>query len=485
MGSLVAAVDKQGNGAPEAAIKMLGMLVRSSARSYGIASSTNIRIREKPEMLNDKRIESRVAIGHLFSEVLNRDEPQPVLLKDAVMVFEGRLWPSSTHKPDVEVAAEKLQPEHENSAEALIREAGGDFIFAIAEPERVIAGRDSIGSRPLYYGENSNFAALASERKALWKIGLQATDSFPPGSIAIANKKGFEFKLVKTLVLEKPRQTSMHAAARTLQRLLEQSVKYRVAGLKEVAVAFSGGLDSSIVAFLAKQSSVDVHLIHVSLENQLETVYAIKVAEELRLPIHVCLFKEEDLEQVIPKVLWIIEDSKPLNLSIGVPIFWAAEKAASMKLKVMLAGQAADELFAGYRKYVENYLSFGEEKARKRIFHDVTSIHENNLERDCKLCSLHGVELRLPFADCGIAEFATRLPINIKMKPQPDGLRKIVLRKTAKNMGLPETVVEKPKKAMQYTTGVDKTLKRLAKEKETSTKEYLRRILEDRFKRMM
>jgi asparagine synthase (glutamine-hydrolysing) len=73
----------------------------------------------------------------------------------------------------------------------------------------------------------------------------------------------------------------------------------------------------------------------------------------------------------------------------------------------------------------------------------------------------------------------------MKMEPQPDGLRKIVLRKTAKNMGLPETVVEKPKKAMQYTTGVDKTLKRLAKEKETSTKEYLRRILEDRFKRMM
>jgi asparagine synthetase B (glutamine-hydrolysing) len=63
-----------------------------------------------------------------------------------------------------------------------------------------------------------------------------------------------------------------------------------------------------------------VHLIHVSLKNQLETEHAKKVAEELRLPIHVYLYDEEDVEKILSRVLWLIEESDPVKASIGIPV---------------------------------------------------------------------------------------------------------------------------------------------------------------------
>ena len=55
-----------------------------------------------------------------------------------------------------------------------------------------------------------------------------------------------------------------------------------------------------------------MHLIHVSLENQPETEQAKKAAEKLRLPIHVYLYDAGDVEKVLPKVLWLIEEPDPI-----------------------------------------------------------------------------------------------------------------------------------------------------------------------------
>jgi asparagine synthase (glutamine-hydrolysing) len=72
-----------------------------------------------------------------------------------------------------------------------------------------------------------------------------------------------------------------------------------------------------------------------------------------------------------------------------------------------------------------------------------------------------------------MAEFALSLPINLKIGPEKTDVRKLVLRKTAENIGLPESISRRPKKAVQYATGVDKALKRLAK-KHGSVKVFLR-----------
>jgi asparagine synthase (glutamine-hydrolysing) len=61
----------------------------------------------------------------------------------------------------------------------------------------------------------------------------------------------------------------------------------------------------------------------------------------------------------------------------------------------------------------------------------------------------------------------------LKIKLPDDGMRKLVLRAAAKKLGLPKCILERPKKAIQYATGINKTLKKLAKQEKLSVKEYL------------
>jgi asparagine synthase (glutamine-hydrolysing) len=74
-----------------------------------------------------------------------------------------------------------------------------------------------------------------------------------------------------------------------------------------------------------------------------------------------------------------------------------------------------------------------------------------------------------------LAKFAAALPVNLKISPEKDSMRKLVLRKVAENVGLPEAISKKPKKAVQYTTGVNKALKKMAKRQGVSVRTFLQK----------
>jgi asparagine synthase (glutamine-hydrolysing) len=482
MGAIIAIVNKRGENATETAVAMLKMLKHKGIDAFGAASPTTVKIEKSIEALQNQNVDSLVVVGQVFSKIFAHDKPQPIKVDNATLVFDGRIYPT-TKVSDTEFVVKKLR-NHNEAIKTFMKELEGCFAFAVAESEKIIAGRDVMGIQPFYYGENTDFAALASERKALWRIGIKTVNSFPPGNMAFVDRNGFKFKPIKTLAHSKAKQTTMQAAAKKLQKLLQHSVKERVSGLREVAVAFSGGLDSGIIAFLSKNSGVDVHLIHVSLENQPETEQAKKAAEKLELPIHVYLYNGEDVEKILPKVLWLIEEPDPIKASIGIPFYWTAEKTAEMDFKVMLAGQGADELFGGYQRYVHDYLTYGGEKLRETLFNDILKMHETNFERDFKICNFHNVELRLPFATYQIAKFATELPVELKIEMKDNGLRKLVLRRVAENLGLPQFIAKKPKRAIQYATGVNKTLKKLATMKGMPMKEYIQETFQTVLKKM-
>lgn len=484
MGAITAVISKKNQNVAKKAVTMLKMLKHKGAETFGLASPTTVIIRKSIEDLQDKDPSSPILIGNVFSKILTPDIPQPIKFHEGTFVFEGRIYSLNMKFSSAKFVAEKLNQNLRN-AESLIKDFEGGFAFAVAESGRLIAGRDSLGLYPLYYGENTDLSALASERKALLKIGIKKAHSFPPGHLAVVDKYGFKFKPAKTLVHARTRQMTMQAAAKKLGSLLQQSVKHRVSGLKEVAVAFSGGLDSTIIAFLAKKFGVEVHLISVSLKDQPEIEHAKKAAEALNLPLHIHLYSEKAVEEVLPKVLWLIEDANPVKTSIGIPVFWTAEETSKMGFRVMLAGQSADELFGGYKRYLNDYMRYGEESVQKTIFNDIAGMYEKNFERDSKICNFHNVELRLPFATYQLAKFAASLPLQRKIESPNDMLRKTVLRKMAEDIRLPRFIVKKPKRAIQYATGVNKVIKKLAKKEGYSTKEYLQKMFQTVFKGMI
>ncbi len=484
MGAIVAVLNKKGEDAAETAVTMLEILKLRNVEAFGIGSPITVKIEKSIEALRNQDIKSSVVIGHAFSKILASDRPQPIKLENATLVCEGRIYPTIKEISYIEDVARKLPQSHEEAINTIIKKTDAGLALVLAEPEKLIVGRDAMGVSPLYYGESTEVAALASELKALWKIGMTKARSFPPGHVALVNAHGSKFRPAKTLAYAGAKHITMQKAVKKLQTLLRHSIKERVSGLKEVAIAFSGGLDSGLTAFLAKVAGVNAHLIHISLTNQPEIEYAKKAAEKLRMPIHVFVYNEKDVERVLPSVLWLIEEPSPVMASIGIPFYWAAEKAADMQFKVMLAGQGADELFGGYARYLKDYARCGSERVQRTILNDIFSMYEANFERDSKICNFHNVELRMPFATYQIAKFAMDLPLELKIESPSDMLRKLVLRRVAKNLGLPELIVGKPKRAIQYTTGTTKALKKLAKREGLSMKEYVQRIFQTTFKKM-
>ena len=477
MGAVAAAVNKMGKDAAFTVSLMLKQLNHRGEDLHGVATPHSTRILDSIDPGAVKDMSSDVALGHNLHRIFPEDRPQPVLGQGFTLAFEGRLFPPAAES-DIDVVVETLGSEPQKNAASLITRLNGSYAFAIASRDRIIAGRDTMGASPLYYGEDETISAIASERKALWEIGIEDTKSFPPGNVALMSTDGFTFQPIKTITQPLLNATDMKTAANRLQTLLQKSVRERLSGIKKAAVAFSGGIDSCLVATLAKTCGVELELIAVGLKGQRELHHAKAAATTLELPLHIQTYTQDDVDHALPKALWLIEEPDMTKAGIAIPLFWTAEMASKLGLPILLAGQGADELFGGYQRYLKDY-SNGEEALRNSIYRDVVACYENNFQRDNQACSFHKVELRLPFADIDVVDFSLALPARLKIQSARDSLRKRVLRLVAQNLGMPQFIFNRGKKAIQYATGVNKALKRLARKDSLALREYVRRVFRE------
>jgi asparagine synthase (glutamine-hydrolysing) len=478
MGAMVTAVDRKGKNAVPKVVAMLKELTHRGADAHGVATPNSVRMTRSIEDLSVENINSSIALGHNLSQVILRDRPQPVLGDDFALVFEGRLFPSSKMS-EVDNVVKRLRGDLRKKAGGIIEELDGSYTFAIAQAKNVIVGRDSLGANPLYYGTNRTTFATASEQKALWALGIKNVKAFPPGNLAMISAQDFTFQPIKTLVQSPIESMKMETAAKRLQGLLLESVRERISDVEELAVAFSGGLDCSVIAALAKTCGADVHLVSVALKDQSEIRHVKDAAEALKLPFHLQTYTIGDVEDVLAKVLWLIEEPDAVKVSIAIPFYWAAEVASKMRCRVLLAGHGGDELFGGYQRYLRVYARSGAATVREAMHRDTLLSYEMNLQRDNQVCSFHRMELRLPFLDREVVRFSLSLPVNLKIASAEDHLRKRVLRRAAQNLDVPFFIANKSKKAIQYTTGVDKALRRLAREEALSLREYVKKVFRE------
>jgi asparagine synthase (glutamine-hydrolysing) len=479
MGAIAAAINKKvENVVPQVAL-MLRELKHRGADAYGIATPNSVRLAksiEQIEQIAAENLNSNIALGHNLSRIFSDEEPQPILSSGYAFEFEGHVFPSSNisifegllRKPEFDI---------QRNCARIIKEIEGSYVFGVASSDRLIVGRDTLGTTPLYYGENETTYAVASERKALWKIGIKNAKSFPPGNLAEIDAKGFAYQPIQTIRQPSIKSVDIESAAKHLQNLLIESTRKRVSDVKKIAIAFSGGLDSSVIAVLAKLCETEVHLISVGLANQEEIQHAKKAAEALNLPHHVHICGIDQVREILPQVLWLIEQPNTVNVCIAIPFYWVAAAASHLGCHILLAGQGGDELFGGYQRYLTKYRQ-GIASVNEAIYHDVAYSYETNFQRDNQIFAFHKVELRLPFIDSHVLQYALSLPINLKIESAEDILRKRVLRKVAQNLKLPSSIVNRRKKAIQYATGVDKALRKLAKEEGLTLQKYIEKTFQ-------
>ena len=349
--------------------------------------------------------------------------------------------------------------------EAAIQELDGDYVFAYAADGKLHLARDPAGVKPLYYGTGAWFA-FASEKKSLAAIGINEIHSLKPGHMLTFSAGKITGKRVAGFTSGEP-ITEENTASKSLFEAIECAVKKR--RCTPCAIAFSGGLDSSVIAALCPEAE----LYSVGMAGSHDILQTKKAAQLLGMEdkLHLHELTTGDVESALPDVIKAVESRDPLKISIAMPLFFASKDARSDGIRVMFSGQGADELFAGYKRYE----SMNPAELESALQKDLDNIAENNLERDDAVTMANAVELRVPYLDREVVELALRIAPGLKVR---NGIRKYILRKAARDI-MPHELVLKEKKAAQYSSGIYSALGKLARKTGYMGERAVGRYLED------
>jgi asparagine synthase (glutamine-hydrolysing) len=353
-----------------------------------------------------------------------------------------------------------------------IREHGGFSMLAVSGG-RLLAGRDILGLKPLYYGRDwSGAVAFASLKAGLSRIGIRDPRAVPPGHLVAVSNKQMTVLAKESLSSSKELEVSEDEATARVGHLLLESLAEDVP--EGYVTAFSGGLDSALVAYAAKENELGPELITVGLKGQAELEHARQVAKELGLGITVRELSQSEIMDRLGEVVETVESTDPTVIGHSVPLFFVCEVAEEMGMGHLLVGQLSDELFAGYGRFEELALKHHFLEAKKEILRSVLAAATNDFEPGDKLAVSHRLELQSPFAYLPLVDYALSIPISLKLRLIGDGVvRKYILRRLAASWKLPESVVNRPKKAVQYSTGVQKVLLKEAKTRKMKLSELL------------
>jgi len=221
-----------------------------------------------------------------------------------------------------------------------------------------------------------------------------------------------------------------------------------------VGVAFSGGIDSTLVAFIAKKYA-EVELFSVGMPGSEDLGYSERVAEHLGLPLHVKMLTEEDVLNYYGAAY----SSSPGNLlrvELLVPACAVGEMAREKGLDVVLFGAGAEELFVGYERY---YTYCNEGKNLDEILQkEFANLKNREIGQLKKLMRKYDLEARFPFHNRKLAETVFEIPLPQRMEERE--LKKGLLRDAACYLGVPEIAVKRKKRALQYGSGIHKVLLR-------------------------
>ena len=125
-------------------------------------------------------------------------------------------------------------------------------------------------------------------------------------------------------------------------------MKKRIEDLDSNSIIFSGGIDSVIIAWLAKKLVREVICYTGGVQGSSDIAFARRIAERLDLKLKVSELNHKEVEEMIPDVINTIEHTNAGQVEVAIPVYAAAILAHEDGIKVVLSGQAADELFGGY-----------------------------------------------------------------------------------------------------------------------------------------
>ncbi len=251
------------------------------------------------------------------------------------------------------------------------------------------------------------------------------------------------------------------------EEVLQNLLMNNIPRLKEkrVAVLLSGGLDSSIILSIVGEH-YDVTAYTAGLSDSKDIKNSIEVTSALRVEHRIIEIKRENVLNALWKLINRYRDLSIVEISYEIPFYILV---ANTEERNVFTGQGADELFGGYAKYLNS---------PHLMERDIIVLIGRTIPREAEMARSLGKILHTPFISPETLKFAMEIPLEEKIESE----RKIILRKLALRLNLPQEVMNRKKVAMQYGSGVMKILRKIAKDNGISLsslteREKVRRIL--------
>lgn len=338
----------------------------------------------------------------------------------------------------------------------------GMFAFVINDNGSIFAARDRVGIKPLYFGSKNGVLAFSSEIKSL--EGFEDISEFPPGYY-YSNITGFH-QYYSIDSSESPFLTDEDEICSMIRQKLFVSVKRRLVSDVPVGIFLSGGLDSSIIAALMNPYVDKLYTFAVGTESSEDLLAARKVADFLNSKHYEYIYTEKEMRNSIHDVIYYLESFDAPLVRSALPNYFVA-RAAKGKIKVVLTGEGADELFSGYH-YLKNLNCSNE--LNDELVRLTRSLHNVNLQRTDRMTMAHSIEARVPFLDHEFVEFAHSIPIKFRCATD-DKIEKYLLRKAFTDY-LPEEILWRDKLKFSEGSGAEELFRKIA-ETEISDNEFI------------
>ncbi|MBO7719121.1 MAG: asparagine synthetase B [Methanosphaera sp.] len=469
--SSIVGLDK--NSSLDDAYWMLDRLNHRGPDAIGIYYGDNVYHNRRPDYFDDMQghVNDDVILAHNQLSTGGDDVIQPLSSSNLVLVSDAEIYNSKqlTDKYNLdgdsscEIILNVIEHHYTGNLKTAVLNAldefDGDYAFCVYDYKDCMIVRDRMGVKPVYYSNKEDKFICASERKAFKDkssvISLNPRQALYNGQlINVADEYTRRENLTDTDEIKTK-----------LMDALVDSVDKRTINSDKPALLFSAGVDSTLIAVILKRLDVDFTAYTIGTANSQDLEFAKKVACDIDIPLKYNVITKEDVKDYFEPTLNAIEDNNLMKIGVGMAIKMASNLASMDDCDVILSGQGADELFAGYNRYKNKINS--PQQLLDELSSDLNNMYTVNLERDDKAVMSNSIKLRVPFLDRNVVDIACQIPVKYLIDSPEDSIRKHILRDVAHDLGVPESIAYRPKKAAQYGTGIDKIIrKKLLKQDE-------------------
>ena len=404
---------------------------------------------------------------------LTEEGMQPFELGKNAIVCNGEIYGFRKIKKELESEytfksdsdCEILLPLYEKYGTDMFAMLDAEYACIIydGEKEELIAARDPIGIRPLYYGyTEAGEIIFASEPKDLTGLA-DVIMPFPPGHY-YANG---QFKCYRDMTeVKSVVKDDLDTVCKNIHDKLVEGISKRLDADAPLGFLLSGGLDSSLVcAVSAKLLDKPIRTFAIGMKTDaIDLKYAKEVADYIGSEHTEVIITREDVIGSLEEVIHILGtyDITTIRASMGMYLLCKAIHEQT-DIRVLMTGEISDELFGyKYTDFAPDAKSFQEEAAKR-----IRELHMYDVLRADRCISANSIEARVPFGDLDFVSYV--MSIDPKMKLNTYNKGKYLLRHAFEGDYLPQDILMREKAAFSDAVGhslVDH-LKAYAKEQYT------------------